>query len=78
MMDNPPTGARFTDARFVDTVSAAKMLGIAPRTVRKWVKDGKITPYREDGAGRYSAVRYWAPELQRIKADRQNPVAVRG
>ena len=37
------------DTRFGTTQDAAKIWGVAPRTVRKWVADGKITGVEKRG-----------------------------
>lgn len=48
---------------------AASMLAVHPNTLRRWEKEGKITPYRTEGGHR----RFTAAELAKIKPDIKLP-----
>lgn len=41
------------------TTEAAKALGIAPRSLSRWARDGVVTPALDTAGGPHRAGRYW-------------------
>ncbi len=50
----------------ISIVEAGKMLGVTPKTLRLWEKEGKLTPKRTDGGHR----RYLVSDLIKTKKDK--------
>ncbi len=46
-------------AGLLTTTEAAKALGIAPRSLSRWARDGVVTPALITAGGAYRAGRYW-------------------
>jgi hypothetical protein len=46
-------------AGLLTTTEAAKALGIAPRSLSRWARDGVVTPALVTAGGPYRSGRYW-------------------